>query len=142
MIEDGTPPEKAKAPVLWILWIAILMSLFLYQFKLGHGLPKGHDARPVFQNPMIWPCVFTLLAAAIIRWRFIPKATDLRRLLVLLVIGLALSEAVTFFGIFLFQADMPETKTGLFVLSVLSVLQFMPLYAKAPAAETDSFRQP
>ena len=132
MIDAGTTPQKAKAPVLWILWITILMSLFLYQFKLGHGLTKGHDARPVFQNPMIWLCVFNLIAAAVVRWWFIPKTTDLKRLLVLLIIGLALSEAVTFFGIFLFQSDMPETKTGLFVLSVLSVLQFMPLYAKAP----------
>ena len=60
----------------------------------------------------------------------IPKARYLRRLLVLMVVGLALSESVVFYGIFLFRADMPATKMALFVLSLLSALQFVPVYAK------------
>jgi len=134
-------PQKKHPSVLWILWGSILGSIFIYQFKLGHGLPAGHDVRSVMGDPVIWVCIVTLLVAAVVRWVLIPRVTDLKRLLVFLLVGLALSEAVTFYGIFLFHADMPETKTGLFVLSVLSVLQFVPTYAKAPAATGDGFRQ-
>ena len=46
-----------------------------------------------------------------------------------MIVGLALSQAVTFFAIFLFDSGMPRTKMELFWLSLLSAIQFIPLYA-------------
>jgi hypothetical protein len=49
-----------------------------------------------------------------------------------MVIGLALSEGAGIFGIFLVPHDQPETKLLVFLLSLFSVLQFVPLYAREP----------
>ena len=107
--------------------------MVLYQFKLGGGWLNGSDARPAMQNPALWLSIGSLFGAFMARWWFLPKEKDLRRILVLLVIGMALSESVVFFEIFLFPRDMPGTKMGLFVLSLGSALQFMPIYAREEA---------
>ena len=104
--------------------------MVVYQFKLGGGILRGVDARSAFENPILWLCFAWLFGAAFIRWWVIPKTTRMQRLLVLAVVGLALSEAVTFHEIFLFPRDMPGTKMALFVASLLSAVQFMPVYAK------------
>ena len=49
-----------------------------------------------------------------------------------MIVGLALSEAVEFYGLFLGDRKM---EMPLFVLSILSMLQFAPTYA-APKADS------
>ena len=48
----------------------------------------------------------------------------------MMIIGLALSEAVEFYGIFLIPRDQPDTKLALFMLPLLSMAQFVPTYAR------------
>jgi hypothetical protein len=87
------------------------------------------DARSNAGNPIVWFAVAQIVAASAIRWFVLPRFTDFQKRLVLTVVGLALSQSVTFFGIFLFAADMPHTKMELFWLSLLSAIQFIPLFA-------------
>ena len=121
--------------MLWTIWFSLVFSIVGYQVKLGGGWLRGNDARSPFEGPFLWLCIAYLLGAAVVRWLLIPKSQDLKRLLVLMIIGLALSETVVFHGIFLFPPDMPATKMGLFLLSFVSAFQFVPIYAKEPAQE-------
>ena len=126
-------PSLAKASaqrvVLWVIWFSMVVSIAIYQVELGGGILPGRDAvQQGFQFPM--PLVFAQLCiAAAVRWILIPRAKESRKLLVLLIIGLALSEAPEFNGIFLVPKTMPETKMAIFYLSLLSALQFIPFYA-------------
>lgn len=138
-------PQRSQVLVLWVLWFAMTCAIVFYQVFLGHGWLKGDDARPMMQYPVIWLCVAWLAIATTVRWAVIPRVPDFRRLLFCLIIGLAFSESVEFFSLFLFPSDMPTTKMGLFVLSVLSALQFMPIYARnlvSPPSNTDSTPPP
>ena len=103
--------------------------MLVYQFRLGGGILTGRDARSNAGNPIVWFAVAQIVAASAIRWFVLPRFTDFQKRLVLTVVGLALSQSVTFFGIFLFAADMPHTKMELFWLSLLSAIQFIPLFA-------------
>ena len=115
--------------VLFIIWASILFGIVLFQFKLGHGIPKGPDIAGAPTPTIVYVCFALIVLASIVRWILIPREGRWAQVLVLLVIGLALSEAVTFFEIFLIPADYPSTKLTLWVLSIVSCLQFIPLYA-------------
>ena len=119
---------SAKTLVPWVIWFWLVCSIVFYQFKLGHGWLVGQDARPAFQNPLFWFSIGVVTAANTLRWAIIPFASSTKTLLVLLIIGLALSESVTFYSIFLFPPDTPQTKMFLFGLSLVSALLFAPIY--------------
>jgi len=109
-------------------------AICFYQFNIGHGIPLGANARAQeFQLP-IGLALAQVAIATVVRWWAIPRFSDFSILLRLLVLGLALSEAVTFYGIFIIPGDMPETKLVFFIVSLLSALQFAPLYASPKAA--------
>jgi hypothetical protein len=131
------PSTRPTTPplVLWIIWFAIICSIVLYQFKLGHGLLTGSDARPASQNPVMLLAVGLIVVALLLRWLLMPKMKDARQQLILMIIGLSLSEAIGFYGIFFFGPDMPSTKMTLFAVSLLSALQFAPVYAKQGNAD-------
>ncbi len=117
------------ALVFWVIWIAIFLSLFTYQFILGGGIPRGENQG----NPEIGfqaLSVGVVLAATFIRWFLIPKAQDVQRMLVLMIAGLALAEAAQFFQIFLIGPNYPETQMSIFILSLVGVGQFAPIYLK------------
>ena len=124
-------PDNEKPPVivLWVLWFAFVCAIVIYQFTLGHGIPQGPNAPSAGLNPLIFMAVGEIVVAAFIRWFLIPRVGTRQKMLVLMVIGIALSESAEFFGIFLVSADMPQTKLALFVASLLSALQFAPLFA-------------
>jgi len=84
--------------------------------------------------------VCQIFIATAIRWLFIPRAKAVGQVLLLMILGLALSEGVEFYGIFLVRADQPSTKLGMWVLAILSGLQFIPLYAKPKEKSEDAFR--
>lgn len=121
--------KSGKVIVLWTLWIALCISIVVYQVSLGGGILHGSNASPQgvrFPIPMV---LIQIAVASLIRWVIIPRTSEPRRLLVLLIVGLALSEAVGFYGIFLVSTDMPETKMAIFYLSLISAIQFAPIYA-------------
>lgn len=131
---------KMNAIILWLIWLAIFLSLFLYQFLLGGGIPSGKNET---EPPIIfmWIIGIEILIASFIRWILIPKQDDNVKLLRLMIIGLALSESVQFIQIFVIGKNFPETQLSVFGISVLSVAQFIPLYAKKENSNENIPRQ-
>ncbi len=123
------PPAPPTFVVFWIIWFAILQGLVLIQFFVGGGIPKGADQG----DP---PAVILMiagglaLAALAVRFTVIPKIKALSKLLAAMVIGLALSEAVGFVGIFLVGKEFPTTRLSLFVLALCCIVSLAPVYAK------------
>jgi hypothetical protein len=120
--------------VAWVIWFALVCSIVAYQLILGHGIPRGTNAASTETSPIAVIAVGEIVIASVIRWLLIPKAQGAGKLLVLMIIGLALSEGAEFFGLFLVPGNQPETKLAIWILSLLSALQFMPVYAsRAPS---------
>lgn len=122
-------PQKPQPVVFWAIWAALFVALFAYQFALGGGVPRGSNESEVgFSLPVVL-AVVQVAFAAVIRWFLIPKKKTPGQLLVLMIFGLALSEAVEFYGLFLVPSDQPGTKLTLWILALVSEFQFMPVYA-------------
>lgn len=128
---QGPGQREPQARVRWIIWIAITALIPVYQFVLGKGLPGGPNAPTDGISPILILAASMILIATVVRWIVLPRAKDTRQLLVAMIIGLALSESVEFYGLFLFPASQPQTKLSLFLLSLLSCMQFIPLYANS-----------
>ncbi len=127
--------------VLWMIWLGITASMVMYQFQFGHGWRHGADARSALALPITWVTFVFLLGAAVVRWLVIPRIRSWRAVLAWMIVGLALSETVGFYGIFLYPSDMPASKLAVFVLALLSAGQFMPVYAGQAAAAGTAERQ-
>ena len=115
--------------VLWIIWALLVCGIVIYPFALGGGVPIGPNAETAGVNFAVVLAVGQIIIASVVRWLLIPRTKTAGQLLVLMIIGLALSEAVEFYGLFLVPTDQPSTKLGLWVLTILSGIQFIPLYA-------------
>lgn len=126
--------NKPQPVVFWAIWAALFVALFVYQFALGGGVPRGSNGSEVGFSLPVALAVVQVAAASFIRWLLIPKKTAAGQLLVLMIFGLALSEAVEFYGLFLVPADQPTTKLALWVLALVSEFQFMPVYAHGKKA--------
>lgn len=113
--------------MLWIIWATMLVSIFYYRFKLA-PMPRGLPPAEPFTYPGVYLSPIPLLIATVVRWLVLPRAVRFQQILVCLVVGLAMSEAVTFFGLFLVPAELSETRAILFTLSTFGILQFIPLY--------------
>ena len=135
-----TPAHKPQALVLWVIWASAFVSIFIYQFALGGGIPTGSDAPSSGVHPMVWVALGQLVAASAVRWRLLPNAEAAGKKLILMIIGLSLSEGMEIYGLFLIHPDQPGTKLTLWVLSLLSVLQFIPVYANPRQPPADPFR--
>jgi len=107
----------------------MVMSITINQATLGGGILHGKNALEQgmgFPMPLV---LAQLCVATAVRWLLVPRTSDPRKLLILMIIGLALSESGEFNGIFLVAKPMPETKMAIFYLSLVSALQFIPFYA-------------
>ncbi|MGL4399632.1 MAG: hypothetical protein ACRCXD_07165 [Luteolibacter sp.] len=128
-----TPRQDSPAPptflIFWIVWFAILQGLVLIQFFVGGGIPKGVDQG---DPPTLFLVIAGVLALAALTIRFtvIPKIKTAPKLLPAMIIGLALSEAVGFVGIFLVGKEFPTTRLGLFVLALCCIASLAPVYVK------------
>jgi len=78
--------------------------------------------------------IILILIASVLRWVVILRAKDARSLVIAMVAGLVLSESVGFFGLYLLPSGMTHSRTALFALSLLSIIQFVPTYAKGAKA--------
>jgi len=131
--------NRQQQLVVWVIWGFLLCSVVVYQFALGGGIPKGTDAPAAGLDPFAVVAVVEVLIASAIRWLLLPRADAPGKILVLMIIGLALSEAAEILGLFLVSPDQPGTKLALWILSLLSVIQFIPLYARS-TPQSDPFR--
>ena len=117
--------QRGRRPVLvyWLLWAAQLLSLVLIYVLLARG---PAEASPPGDVLIDLAGLVPLFVSIVIRWLVLPRYDDLARLLPVFILGLALAEACGIVGLFLGGAYRDD----LFALSVLGVLQFVPLFAR------------
>lgn len=117
----------------WIVWAAILSGLVILYVFLGRGPVKASPPEDIFRNLV---GLVPLFVSIVIRWLVLPRYTELTRAFPLFVVGLALAEGCGVLGIFLGGAYRDD----LFVLGVLGVAQYVPLFAnKLPRPGDGSF---
>ena len=138
---DAPPTEgNPRAKVMWILWASLVFWIVIVRSRFAAGFSTGGNAGDGFGCPA-GVCVFAaalLVIATVVRWIVIPRYSNPRKLLTLLVLGVALSEAVTYFGIFLVDRNHSRTEHVFFELSLLSALQFAPFFASRALSPTSS----
>ena len=127
--KSHTPPPP-KTIVFWIIWFAIFNGLFLLQFFVGGGIPKGENEGDA-PMAMIAAAGALALASMAVRFVVIPRLDTVEKLLSAMLVGLALGEAVGFIGMFMIGKEFPETRLALFVVSVSAVVAFAPVYVTA-----------
>ncbi|HVZ66103.1 MAG TPA: hypothetical protein VG936_16165 [Lacunisphaera sp.] len=120
-------PERDRTRVLllawWIIWAGILAGLVAIYLVLGHG-PKPAAAPDQALSGLIG--LGPLFLSVITRWLVLPRFRDPNRALPVFIAGLAMAEACGLLGIFLGG----PYRDDLFLLGVLGVLQFVPLFAR------------
>ena len=121
------PADKTKQMLLvwWVAWAAILGGLVMIYVLFGRGPVKPE---PVADKEVLKHLIglVPLFVSVVIRWLVLPRFDSLQRALPLYIVGLSLAEACGILGIFLggpFRDD-------LFVLGVLGVAQFVPIFAR------------
>jgi hypothetical protein len=121
-----SPPDaprfKALRLVYWIAWASILSGLVLIYVFLARPDPKPAPAASDLLKNLAG--VVPLFLSIILRWLVLPRYTDLARALPVFIVGLALAEACGILGIFLGG----PYRDDLFVLGVLGVTQYVPLF--------------
>jgi hypothetical protein len=123
-------PDRSRALVAWTLWASMVAAVAVLQLEVGGGIPLGANAPgSVLQAPLLGVCALEALAVAVIRWALLPRRTDPAAIVILLVIGLALSESIAFLGMFLVARDQPQTRLALLLLALACALQMAPFYA-------------
>jgi hypothetical protein len=137
---NPTNQPKANPPplgiMMWVLWFAMLAGVSVVIFFLGGGLPTGKNAPGVDISPVFWACVVPLFMATMLRWLVLPRFTALNKIFVGMILGLSFSEGAIMIGIFLLPGNQPETKLLLIGLGLASMLQYAPIYARGPDAQT------
>lgn len=121
----SSPSSKQMLLVWWIAWAAVLGGLVVIYLVLGRAPVKPE---PVADKEVLKHLVglVPLFVSVVIRWLVLPRFDSLQRAFPLYIVGLALAEACGILGIFLggpFRDD-------LFVLGVLGVTQFVPIFAR------------
>jgi hypothetical protein len=118
------PRTQAQLRVWWIIWTATLAGLGVVYFLLGRR-PLGPPLAGA--NPFVNLIGFVpLFVSIVIRWLVLPRATDPKAAFVMFIIGLVLAEMCGFLGMFLGG----PYREDLFILGVLGITQFVPLYAR------------
>lgn len=114
---------RGKVMVFWIIWGAILIALCTIYLVLGRG-PVPQASTPNLAVVLI--AMAPLFVSIVIRWLVLPRASQSGPALALFIAGLALSEGCGFIGIFLGGAY----RDHLFVLGLLGVIAYMPIFVK------------
>ncbi len=117
------PSPKQMLLVWWIAWAAILSGLIVIYLLLGRGPMKPAADKDVLKHLV---GLVPLFVSIVIRWLVLPRFDSLQRAFPIYIVGLALAESCGLLGIFLggpFRDD-------LFVLGVLGVTQFVPIFAR------------
>ncbi|HEX2861197.1 MAG TPA: hypothetical protein VHN79_06140 [Lacunisphaera sp.] len=114
---------KAQLKIWWVLWGAILSGLVVIYLLFGRGPVKAAPDEDVLLNLI---GLIPLFISIVIRWLVLPRYDDLQKAFPVFIVGLALGESCGILGIFLGGAYRDD----LFVLGVLGVMQFMPVFAK------------
>ena len=127
---NGVPSQIV---IWWIIWFGILSALVTVYLVLGR-----REAL-VTENPLLGLVALgPLVMSAAVRWLVLPRVRDVRRALPVFVMGLALAEGCGILGIFL---GGPH-RESLFLLGVLGVGQFVPVFARKQFSPDHGLRGP
>ncbi len=126
--------EANMKVTLWVVWLVMLSSVI---FQLVFIWPNFGAQEQALPPLAILPMVMAPIGIAVfVRWFVIPGVTTAQAVLTASIIGLAMGESLAIYGVFLF----PDYFKPLFVISVLMILQYIPLYAFKPLAEPPAVR--
>jgi hypothetical protein len=114
---------KPPLPIWWMIWGVVLAGLVLIYLVLRRGVAKPVSDANVLKNLV---GLIPLFLSIVIRWLVLPRYDDLTRAFPVFIAGLALAEACGILGIFLGG----PYRDDLFVLGVLGIAQFVPLFAR------------
>lgn len=115
---------KAKLAIWWIVWGSVLAGLLVVYFALTRNKPLPPPASAeLLTNLMGFVPVFL---SVIIRWLVIPRYNNPARAFVMFIMGVALAEACGLLGIFIGGGY----RDSLFLLGVLGIVQYVPIFAK------------
>lgn len=115
-------PSDRKAPptiVWWLVWVGIIAGLTAIYVVQSRPPP-----RPPVDSLRYLP-IGPLALSCVVRWLVLPRFSGVRAFPIF-VIGLAFAEACGFFGIFL----VPSLKQEYFLLSLVALVQFVPLFLR------------
>ena len=121
----NNPDIKQPPIVWWMIWGALLSGIFIIYFVVGSagGAPRTNAGSP---DSPVWMVGFApFVISTIIRWLILPRIRNFQAAFSLFIVGLAMGEAPCILGVFAF----PAHKAGLFALSVLGIVQFVPYFA-------------
>jgi tellurite resistance protein TehA-like permease len=107
----------------WIVWAVILVGLVMLYVFFGRGPVKPAPATDIFVNLV---GLVPLFVSIVIRWLVLPRFDSLPRAFPIYIVGLALAEGCGVLGLFVGG----PYRDDLFVLGVLGVAQYVPLFAK------------
>jgi len=116
----NTEPHKTS-PLLvwWIIWLGICMGVIVIFAAVP---PSGRAPElPILRYLPIGP----LIMATAIRWFVLPRFKERGRALPIFIVGLAFAEGSGLMGMFL----VPELRSTYFVLSLVGLAQFVPVFA-------------
>ena len=128
------PSAGQQLLVWWILWAVFQAGVVIFYFMLTRPAPAP-DSPAADSLPWLVGAV-PVFFSAIIRWLVLPRCREAQQALPLFVIGIAMAEAACFLGIFIFR----EHQRDLFILSVLGIAQFAPLFARRYVEQPDAGR--
>src|SRR6478735_154976 len=133
-VSSQDSPKPPQALVFWIIWFAILQGLVIQQFFIGGGIPKGVDQG---NPPIQWLALAggLAIAALVIRFSVIPRLKTIPQKLPAMIIGLALSEGIGLFGMFVVGKNFPETQQVFLVTAIACIVSFAPVYARERAKD-------
>lgn len=122
---SGPDAQRIKTHLLifWVIWGSVLAGLVVIHFILGQKPVKPVVASDL---PVNLTGVVPLFVSIVIRWLVLPRCHDFTRVLPVYVTGLALAEACGLLGVFLGG----PYRESLFVLGVLGVTSYVPLFVK------------
>ena len=121
----GPDAQRSKTHLLifWMIWGSILAGLVVIYAVLGQGPVKPVVAADL---PVNLAGIVPLFVSIVIRWLVLPRCQGFSRVLPIYIVGLALAEACGLLGIFLGG----PYRESLFVLGVLGVTSYAPLFVK------------
>jgi hypothetical protein len=128
--DPAAPRRRARLMVWWIIWAGVLGGLVMIYVFLGRTpQPRRSPQESLTGLVGLGP----LFLSVVTRWLVLPRFRTADRALPVFIVGLAMAEGCGILGIFLGG----PYRDDLFLLGVLGILQFVPLFAgklDAPAS--------
>lgn len=112
---------KSRLMVFWILWFAFQSGIFVIYYFLGGSAPARASG-----GSSLWLLgAIPFALSFIVRWLVLTRINTAWVALPIFIIGIALSEASCFLGLFIF----PAHKMELFLMSAFGIFQYLPWFA-------------